>query len=164
MIFALFRKAIFETNGYQFVEDRVLSGDAIYIKRAVLDKIGVMDVQFFGYFGDVDFGMRCHLAGFKLVCAKGAWLHHQGAGHVRAQAAKENCDFSVKHKERMQLVNAAYQLFRQKWDTDLPSAYDELANLELFPIAEKNRHKINLRYDLPPSISQAYDIVESKIF
>ena len=35
----------------------------------------------FGYFGDIDYGVRAHLAGFKLVCAKGAWLFHE-TGHA----------------------------------------------------------------------------------
>jgi GT2 family glycosyltransferase len=154
-----FSKAMFEINGFRFTEDQVLSGDAIFIKRAVLERIGVMDVQFFGYFGDVDFGLRCHLAGFKLVCAKGAWLHHEGAGHVQAEAAKSKSSFSVKHQQRMRLVDEAYQLFRQKWDTNLPPKYHELSTLNFFPMAERNKHRIKLTYELPVSMHSAYDVI-----
>jgi len=83
-----FSQASFEINGLAHTEDRVLSGDAVLISRALIDRIGVLDLRFFGYFGDVDYGLRAHLAGFKLVCAKGAWLWHKGAGHVKAEDRK----------------------------------------------------------------------------
>ena len=118
---ANFSRAIFESKGLTVVEDSVLSGDAVLISRSLIDRIGVLDLRFFGYFGDVDFGMRAHLAGFKLVCAKGAWLWHKGAGHVVADALKRKQALSILEAERMNLVETAYQEFRQKWDQSLPS-------------------------------------------
>jgi 2,4-dienoyl-CoA reductase-like NADH-dependent reductase (Old Yellow Enzyme family) len=56
----------------------------------------VPDLRFFGYFGDVGFGLRAHLAGFKLVCAKGAWLWHRRAGHVMADAIKKSRIYRVR--------------------------------------------------------------------
>src|SRR5262249_41100383 len=73
-----FSRIVLERNGLASTEDRELSADAVLIKRSVIERIGVMDLRFFGYFGDIDYGMRAHAAGFKLVCAKGAWLFHKG--------------------------------------------------------------------------------------
>jgi len=154
-----FSKAMFESNGLQFTEDQILSGDAVLIKRAVLERIGVMDVQFFGYFGDIDFGLRCHLAGFKLICAKGAWLHHEGAGHAKAEAAKTKTAYDLVHQERMRLVNEAYQLFRRKWDPNLPPTYEQVPTLNFFPVAEKNRTNVSLKYELPNAVHSSYEIV-----
>ena len=75
-----FSRSVFSANSCRYVEDQVLSGDAILLKRSLIERIGVLDLRFFGYFGDIDYGVRAHLAGFKLVCAKGAWLHHEGPG------------------------------------------------------------------------------------
>ena len=102
-------------HGCAYVEDKLLSGDAILVKRALVEKIGVLDLRFFGYFGDLDYGMRAQLAGFKLVCAKGAWLYHEGAGHLKGQAQAKGVPYTDLHAKRMALVDAAYQEFRAKW-------------------------------------------------
>jgi GT2 family glycosyltransferase len=154
-----FSRAMFEINGLAFTEDNLLSGDAILIKRAVLERVGVMDTRFFGYFGDVDFGLRCHLAGFKLICAKGAWLRHEGAGHLKTEVDKTKGDFSLVHQVRMRLVDDAYKLFRQKWDANLPAKYEGIDKLNLFAIAEKNRARVELRCDFPADVLSSYDIV-----
>jgi GT2 family glycosyltransferase len=157
---ANFSRAIFESKGLTVVEDSMLSGDAVLISRSLVDRIGVLDLRFFGYFGDVDFGMRAHLAGFKLVCAKGAWLWHKGVGHVIADALKKKQALSIAHAERKKLVETAYQVFRQKWDQSLPSTYDyQPRSLHLFPVAEKNRNRIDLNYEYPAEESSTYELV-----
>ena len=156
---ASFSQAIFEIKGLAFAEDRVLSGDAVLISRSLIDRIGVLDLRYFGYFGDVDYGLRAHLAGFKLVCAKGAWLWHKGAGHLKADAIKKKQDFSNSHTERMKLVENAYQVFRQKWDPSLPATYSQLALLDLFPMAEKNAARIDLKYEFPAEKRSIYEIL-----
>jgi len=110
-------------HGLHYVEDKLLSGDAILIKRSLIHKIGVMDTRFFGYFGDIDYGLRARRAGFKLVCAKGAWLHHEGGGHIKHEAALSQVDLQLKHQSRMEMVQTAYAKFREKWDGSLPETY-----------------------------------------
>ena len=156
---ASFSQAILEIKGLSFVEDRVLSGDAVLISRALIDRIGVLDLRFFGYFGDVDYGLRAHLAGFKLMCAKGAWLWHKGAGHVKADAIKKKQDLPSSHTERMKLVESAYQVFRQKWDPSLPASYSQLGSLHLFPTADKNAARIDLKYEFPAEKRSIFEIV-----
>ena len=106
-----------------FVEDNLLSGDAVLIKRSVIDAIGVMDTRFFGYFGDADYGLRVQRAGYKLVCAKGAWLYHVGAGHVRQESVDKKEAMDIAHQKRMNLVQLAYRKFREKWEMSLPELY-----------------------------------------
>lgn len=118
-----FSNYISRYHGLHYVEDKMLSGDAVLIKRALLDKIGVVDTRFFSYFGDLDYGIRAKRAGFKLVCAKGAWLHHEGGGYVKHEATTENVDLGLKHQNRMQMVQAAYTKFREKWDNSLRENY-----------------------------------------
>ncbi len=140
-----FSRTVLERNGFAHVEDRELSGDAVLIKRSVLDRIGVMDLRFFGYFGDIDYGLRAHNAGFKLVCAKGGWLFHRGAGHIKADKAGINA--AVAH--RMALVENAYQAFREKWDPSLPDTYAELKSRDFFEVARRNAKRVALKYELP---------------
>lgn len=149
---AQFSARQFERLGLAFVEDRMLSGDAVLVKRSVVEKIGVMDCRFFGYFGDVDFGMRAHLAGFQLVCAKGAWLHHQGAGHIRTEAARSGRAQALLNAERMKLVEAAYQVFREKWDPSLPASVSEVGFNDYNAFSERAPLHPELRCDLPSSV------------
>ena len=107
-----------------------------------------MDLRFFGYFGDIDYGMRAHAAGFRLVCAKGAWLFHKGAGHIKADTAGTNAAFA----RRMAWVRGAYQLFREKWDVTLPDSYAELKSRDFLSIADSNAHRVILKYELPPTV------------
>jgi GT2 family glycosyltransferase len=146
-----FSRAIFDENRALYVEDKVLSGDAVLLKRALIDRIGVLDLRFFGYFGDIDYGVRAHLAGFKLVCAKGAWLFHLGGGHVKFDATSEAALREAKER-RDALVQAAYQEFRDKWG--LPASEIFVAggsSRRLHFFDRVNPDGVPLKYDLPQS-------------
>jgi GT2 family glycosyltransferase len=140
-----------ELFGSQYVEDDILSGDAILLKRSVVERIGVLDLRFYGYFGDVDYGMRAQLAGFKLVCANGAWLFHKGAGHVKREAERDGTPFEDRLRDRMALVDGAYQEFRRKWNVARPEKYpSEPRQIPLREIALANRARVPLKFEMPP--------------
>ncbi len=136
-------------NGLGWRADSVLSGDAVLLKRALIERIGVLDLRFFGYFGDVDYGMRAHLAGFELVCATGAWLYHVGGWHVtRESQQRGETDLKPGFDRRMALVSAAYKEFREKWGGDLPQDFADCPSLNFFPLAEAAQSRVTLRYTL----------------
>lgn len=147
-----FAQKIFAANACSYVEDDLLSGDAILVKRSVVERIGVMDLRFFGYFGDVDYGMRAHLAGFKLVCAKGAWLFHEGAGHVKRDLECTDRGVEELHRARMAMVESAYQKFRAKWELEGPAVYDNLGRLSYFAQARAQADRVPLKADFPLSL------------
>jgi GT2 family glycosyltransferase len=83
--------------GVEVAETPALIGDAMLIRRDVIERIGVTDTRFFGFMADVDYGVRAERAGFKLLVARGAWLHHSGgaalaemSGTVKQQASDRN--------------------------------------------------------------------------
>ncbi len=102
-------------RGLTHTEDALLSGDAILIRRELIDKIGVPDTRFYGYMGDPDYGLRARRAGFRLVCAKGAWLKHYGQGHVKGEHLASGAAMEALKAKRMELVNAAFEKFKGKW-------------------------------------------------
>jgi hypothetical protein len=117
-----------------------------------------MDLRFFGYFGDVDYGLRAQLAGFKLICAKGAWLYHHGGGHVVREVEKSidgNRDDA--QRQRLELVEAAYQQFRQKWNIAAPPHYTHNVRLDYRETARKNIDRVELKYELPPSVLESLE-------
>jgi GT2 family glycosyltransferase len=55
-------------------------GFCLYVKRAVLDDIGLLSLQFGrGYYEDVDFCLRARAAGYRHVCAPQIFVGHAGS-------------------------------------------------------------------------------------
>ncbi len=54
----------------------LVTGGGCLIKRRVVDKIGLLDEDYFAYFEDVDFGFRAQLAGFKAWYEPKAVIYH----------------------------------------------------------------------------------------
>jgi hypothetical protein len=131
-----FARFVSDYHGLTVTEDRLLTGDSMLIKREVFEKIGVFDPRFFGYFGDIDFGLRLQRAGFKMVCAKGAWLWHEGAGAYKDQAQQTGTEYQLVHQRRMEVVDAAYQAFRAKWDESMPPRYGGTAWIDFTRLRE----------------------------
>lgn len=111
-----FSQFVADYHGLQYRSDRLFSGDAVVVKREALERVGGFDPRFFGYYSDFDFGLRAQQAGLELVCALGAWLLHEGAGHVK----DEGPDYARAAEQRNVLIQADYALFRAKWDEQLP--------------------------------------------
>jgi hypothetical protein len=148
-----FSRGVFSSNGCRYVEDELLSGDAILVKRALVERIGVLDLRFFGYFGDIDYGMRAQLAGFKLVCAKGAWLFHEGSGHVKRDRVKHGLTFEQARDGRYALVETAYQEFRKKWHLATPEVWSVNvgSDLRFMELARSRAGSVPLNYEFPAS-------------
>ena len=158
-----FARSVFNATGCSFVEDRLLSGDAILLKRELVDRIGVLDLRFFGYFGDIDYGMRAHLAGFKLVCAKGAWLFHEGSGHVKQEMAQQALTVDQARDRRMALVEAAYREFREKWQLgELPAQWNagnSIPSLDFVELARAHAANVPLKYEFPVQTLNDLEII-----
>lgn len=147
-----FSRSIFRQFGSRCVEDQLLSGDAILIQRPLIQRIGVLDLRFFGYFGDIDFGLRARLAGFRLVCAKGAWLFHQGGGHLLQEMQLEKRKPEDVIAGRLAMVDAAYQEFRGKWSIEAPEhwgAGHDIDPIRLLNTARSHASDVPLKYEFP---------------
>ena len=157
-----FSQRVFGAQTCTTVEDSILSGDAVLIKRELIDKIGVLDMRYFGYFGDIDYGMRTHLAGFKLICAKGAWLLHEGGGYVKREMQRDGIVVDQARDKRMALVENAYREFRNKWHIEQPARWDGgiyAAGLDFNKLAREHAEQVALRYDFPIAAMNDLDMV-----
>lgn len=141
-----FSGSIYTANAMSYEPVRFFSGDAVLVKRALIDRIGVMDIGLFGYYGDVDYGIRAKLAGFDLVCAKGAWLYHLGGGHMVREMEKSGGSFHEHKAKRMNLVRDAFRVFRAKWNLPLPETFTGIPDFSEFISAGT---QCDVRYDLP---------------
>jgi O-antigen biosynthesis protein len=61
-------------------------GFCLYVKRAVLDAVGLLSLQFGrGYCEDIDFCLRARRAGFRNVCATGVFVGHAGSRSFKSE-------------------------------------------------------------------------------
>jgi GT2 family glycosyltransferase len=110
-------------HGLNHVEDCLFSGDAVLLRASAIARLGGFDPQFFGYYSDFDYGLRAQKLGYRLVCARGAWLHHEGAGHIKDEHARETGSWESVTRRRSDLIQLDYDLFRAKWNPDLPAQH-----------------------------------------
>jgi GT2 family glycosyltransferase/2-polyprenyl-3-methyl-5-hydroxy-6-metoxy-1,4-benzoquinol methylase/tetratricopeptide (TPR) repeat protein len=83
-----------------------LVGFCLLIRRAVLDRVGLLDERFgLGCFEDDDLCRRARAAGFRAVIARDAFVHHYGGLTFRSTGV----DFAG-------LIRANQEQFRRKWD------------------------------------------------
>jgi hypothetical protein len=142
----------------QMTDWPMLIGDAMWVRRAVIDRIGVFDTGFYGFWADIDYGVRLYRAGFRHAIARGAWLHHEGNGAAKEAALSGGRPLQENQLEMITHVNAAYERFRQKWDPSLPPAFrdmrrhhfDRLNKPPASPVAS----------DFQPQIPPPSDLVE----
>lgn len=100
-----------EKDVNQYALDREVEGvvgACMYIKREVIDKIGLLDEAFFSYFEDTDYCLKAREAGYRVICAGGVTLVH----HQNVSSTINQVNFS-------KLFLPSQKIFRQKWEKKL---------------------------------------------
>ena len=78
-----------------------VTGTALLVKRAVLEKVGLMDEDYFCYFDDFDWGLKARKAGYRLLLVPEAVVYHKGS-----LTAGFNSPFYVHHMVRSRILFA----------------------------------------------------------
>jgi len=113
------------TEGYAWQPDPFLVGDAFLVTRAVVDRIGSFDPRFFGYFADLDYGVRTTIAGFQLALVPGAFAFHQ-----------RDANFAWLPEElRQQKLNRRWARVYENW-ARFKLKYDLPVSLEFPPVKD----------------------------
>jgi GT2 family glycosyltransferase len=99
-------------GGGSLIDERWLVGDAFLVTRAVIDRIGTFDTRFVGYFGDVDFGLRAQIAGFRVVLERRAYAFHQTHGNIAYLPEEQQKERWQRRRAR---VSAASTAFLEKY-------------------------------------------------
>lgn len=149
---AEFAQFVFRTNGLAHVDNKLLCGDAVIIRRELIDSIGVHDPSLTPYFSDIDYGMRAQLAGFRLVGELGAWLFHEGAGYIKREATRRGEANEVVLEERRQRIEASWQAFRRKWGEDLPPSPFQFDYSKFGELARDRALQVSLKVETPADL------------
>lgn len=109
-----------QTDLNQFSATRNVQGIVFacaYIKREVLDGVGLLDTDYFAYFEDTDYCLKAIKAGYQVVVDGRITLRH-----VEHVSTNEN------HVNFSDLFGQSQQTFREKWESYLQSQYDSSVN------------------------------------
>jgi GT2 family glycosyltransferase/2-polyprenyl-3-methyl-5-hydroxy-6-metoxy-1,4-benzoquinol methylase len=88
------------------VETQRLVGFCLLMRREVIERVGLLDERFgIGCFEDDDYSRRAIQAGYRLVIARDAFVHHFGGQTFLASGV----DYSA-------LLKRNRELYRQKWE------------------------------------------------
>ncbi len=80
--------------------DRV-TGCAMLVKRAVFERIGLLDPDFFLYYEDVDFCVRAGRAGYRIACVRSAKVWHKESSST---GARDLSDLHLYYETRNRLI------------------------------------------------------------
>lgn len=84
------------------IDSDYITGCALLIKKAVIEKIGLLDERFFLYWEDVDWGLRAQKAGYKNMIIPAAHLWHK----VSVSTGGMDSSLRAYHKTRSHLLMA----------------------------------------------------------
>ncbi|MDP3244849.1 MAG: glycosyltransferase family 2 protein, partial [bacterium] len=84
------------------IESDYITGCALLINKAVIEKIGLLDYRYFLYWEDVDWGLRAKKAGFKNLVIPSAHIWHK----VSLSSGGMDSLIRVYHKTRSHLLFA----------------------------------------------------------
>ena len=70
-------------SSVQYEEVQMVSGCCFLIKRTVVEKIGVLDPDYFAYYEETDYCLRALRAGFKIMVVKEVSMKHFDGGSAK---------------------------------------------------------------------------------
>ncbi len=102
-----------DVNQYNQVRDvQGIVFACAYITRDVIDRIGLLDEDYFSYFEDTDYCLKAERAGYRVVCCGSVTLLH----HQNVSTAENKVEFSS-------LFETSQDIFRRKWKKTLLDEY-----------------------------------------
>jgi GT2 family glycosyltransferase len=150
-----FAEALAAREGAGTAADDFLTGDAFMVTRAVLERVGTIDTRFFGYFADIDFGVRARIAGFRQVTALGAFAYHCHDANFRDLDPEA---YARKRARRYERLQADWGRFSEKWSEAIQpgSRFARAGDLpwDALCAAEYNRG----RHFVPPGRYEAFRV------
>jgi GT2 family glycosyltransferase len=100
-----------ENDINQYNDDREVESvvfACVYLKREVLERVGLLDEDYFCYFEDTDYCFRALACGYRTLCCGGVTLVHH-----------ENVSTKVNGTTHSSLFRKGQQTFRARWEKKL---------------------------------------------
>ena len=102
-----------DVNQFPFIKDvESVVFACVYIKREVINKIGMLSTDYFSYFEDTDYCLTAKEAGFRTVCCGDVTILHC-----------ENISTKVNKISHNSLFKESQEIFKKKWAKKLENRY-----------------------------------------
>lgn len=102
-----------ERDVNQFNRDREVEGvvfACVYLKREVLDRVGLLDEDYVSYYEDTDYCRKAQRLGYRVMCCGSLTILHH-----------ENVSSAANHVEHATLFLPSQRVFRDKWEGEIES-------------------------------------------
>lgn len=99
----------------QYTRDREVEGviaACVYIRREVIDRVGLLDEDYFSYYEDTDYCLKARQAGFRVMCCGSVTIRHL----ENASTDLNRMDFSATFRR-------SRKTFISKWKDHYASVY-----------------------------------------
>ena len=123
-------------NNLRGVETKLLIGFFMMIPRAVWDKVGGMDPQFFLGCDDLDISMRIREAGYQLIIASDVFVYHEGHASFYAAGSKA-LEYNKQSEKKM------FAKLQAKYGDKIPTS-TELWGCEILPTYTPKRQTLSV--------------------
>ncbi|MBX3117428.1 MAG: glycosyltransferase [Fimbriimonadaceae bacterium] len=101
------------------IDTDMLVGFCLAVRRRVIDEVGAFDDRFgLGFFEDNDLCYRIRRAGYRMVIAAKAFVHHEGSKTMRRMQESRDADLDI-HR----LLEENQRKYIAKWREDLESGF-----------------------------------------
>jgi len=88
------------------------TGAAVLMRKSVLDKIGLLEEDFFAHMEEIDLNWRMHLAGYKVVSEPKAIVYHQTGGTLGEDKFYK---MVLNHRNNLLMIVRNYSLITLLW-------------------------------------------------
>ncbi len=88
------------------------SGSASIYRRSVLDKVGLLDEDFFMHMEEIDLAWRMHLAGHRVIAVPDSVIYHLSGGSLPAGNFRK---MYLNHRNSLLMLWKNYSLFSLMW-------------------------------------------------
>lgn len=120
----------------QYARDREVEGviaACVYIRRAVIDDVGMLDTDYFSYYEDTDFCLKARSAGWRTFCCGGATVKHL----ENASTDVNRMDFSGTFKRSRDVFLSKWKGFYQERFTHRLTWHSFVSGQGLYSLASR---------------------------
>ncbi len=103
-----------DESQYNDLPDEIFwaSGTAVLIRKSMIDKIGMLDDDFFAHMEEIDLNWRAHLTGYKSVIVMDTYIYHYSGYTLSSENPRK---MYLNHRNNLIMILKNYSLLTLIW-------------------------------------------------
>jgi len=109
----LFEQCEIDRGQYNTVKDIFwASGAAVLLRKSALDRVGLLEEDFFAHMEEIDLAWRFHLAGYRITAVPESLVYHQTGGTLAAESFRK---MVLNHRNNMLMILRNHSFVTLLW-------------------------------------------------